>query len=82
MRTQLKPHRKTPSSESVRYLYFSSSSGHQEKQDLEIPIDFLPLFKKKIGRIRKFQEIMEIHRKFLVIATNFLEGSEIVHSFS
>ena len=31
---------------------------------------------------RKFQEIMEIPRKFLVTTTNFLEGFEIVHLFS
>jgi len=54
---------------------------HQEKRDLEIPIDFLPI-SKKTGKNRKFQEIMEIPRKILVTTTNFLECSEIVSPFS
>ena len=51
---------------------------HQEKRDLEIPLNFLPISKKN----GKFREIVEIARKFLVTTANFLQGLEIVRLFS
>jgi len=46
----------------------------QEKPDLEIPLDFLPISKK--------QEILGNRGNSQVTTANFLEGSEIVQPFS
>jgi len=48
--------------------------AHQEKRDLEIHIDFLPIPKKKIGNYGNMYP-----GNFLVTTTNLLEGFEIVH---